>query len=192
MIKSNPVYGIPRQKEPRRIKFFAGNEFEEIFNFLDSLMKPIVLFARNTGLRVSNIINLRWDQISLENRMLFIDENETKNSEYLGIPLNQIAFKVVKDRTLIFPKNKFVFLKEDSSLWSRNVVSKRFKKACIRAGYPEYRFHDLRHDFCSRLVQKGVDLLRVKLLAGHKYIGTTQGYAHLRQDDLVSAVEMLD
>ena len=192
MVKKNPVYGIPRNKEPRRIKFFSGREFELIFNSLPGWMKPIVLFARNTGLRVSNIVNLRWDQISLENRMLFIDAEETKNSENLGLPLNRIAYEILEGRIEISSKNKRVFSMNDGSNLNRNTISKRFKKACVQAGYPEYRFHDLRHDFCSRLVQKGVDLYRVKQLAGHKYIETTQGYAHLRQEDLVSAVEMLD
>jgi len=57
---------------------------------------------------------------------------------------------------------------------------------------PHYRFHDLRHDFCSKLVQAGVDLYTVKELAGHKNITTTQRYAHLSAERLKEAVSVLD
>ena len=61
-----------------------------------------------------------------------------------------------------------------------------------KADYPEFRFHNLRHDFCSKLVQSGVDLYTVIELAGHKDITTTQRYAHLSRAKLKKAVSVLD
>jgi site-specific recombinase XerD len=71
-------------------------------------------------------------------------------------------------------------------------VYQAFKKACKKAGYPDYRFHDLRHDFCSKLVQAGVDIYTVKELAGHKDVTTTQRYAHLNPERLKQGVSVLD
>ena len=66
-------------------------------------------------------------------------------------------------------------------------VQKLMKKAKIT----DFRFHDLRHDFASRLVMNGVDLYRVKELLGHGTIEITQRYAHLAPHTLAEAVEVL-
>jgi site-specific recombinase XerD len=63
---------------------------------------------------------------------------------------------------------------------------------CQKANIENFRFHDLRHDFCSRLVQRGVDLYTVAALAGHKDIKMTARYAHLSPEKLRSAVAVLN
>jgi site-specific recombinase XerD len=68
------------------------------------------------------------------------------------------------------------------------VVGKPF----VEAGIKNFRFHDLRHDFCSKLVQKGADLYSVAGLAGHKDIKTTQRYAHLSPEKLRSTIQKLN
>ena len=59
------------------------------------------------------------------------------------------------------------------------------------AAIHDFRFHDIRHDFASRLVTGGVDLYRVKELLGHGSIEITQRYAHLASHTLAEAVEVL-
>ena len=85
----------------------------------------------------------------------------------------------------------FIFLKEFSSFrhwWS----GKSFRDTCRIAGIENFRFHDLRHDFCSRLVQRGADLYSVGALAGHKDSKTTQRYAHLSPETLRATIRILD
>lgn len=196
VLKRNPVSRIKKEPEPVRRKFFEGNEFEEIFEQVPDRFKNLVLVARNTGLRVSNLANLKCYQVSIKRRLATIEGEHTKNQEALNIPLNNIALKGLNKSMLGKDKDDHVFTQGNGRPFSRHMISKHFKKACIRAGYPSYRFHDLRHDlrhdFCSRLVQKGVDLYRVKNLVGHKHIETTQRYSHLRPGDLMDAVSLLD
>ena len=71
-------------------------------------------------------------------------------------------------------------------------VSMAFKRACKRAGIENFRFHDLRHDFASKLVQNGNDLYVVQHLLGHRDGRMTQRYAHLRIDNLRQAVDTLN
>ena len=191
--QNNPVSRIKREKEHKRVKYFPDNEFAEIFNRLVDWVRPIVLLGKNSGLRLSNLVNLQWSEVSLKKQLIVLDAQKMKNAYSLGLPLNQQAFEVLKDqhkhRELHTP---FVFFNRDGKPYTKWGVYRAFKRSCIESGYPDYRFHDLRHDFCSKLVQAGVDLYTVKELAGHKDITTTQRYAHLNPERLKQAVSALD
>lgn len=67
-------------------------------------------------------------------------------------------------------------------------INKSWGAVAKAAGLKGFHFHDLRHSFASRLVQKGVDLNVVRELLGHKDLMTTQMYAHLDPENLVAAV----
>ena len=70
-------------------------------------------------------------------------------------------------------------------------IKRAFRTACIRAGINDFHFHDLRHDFASRLIRNGVDLNTVKELMGHASITTTQRYLHSQAKEKRQAVEGL-
>ncbi len=67
-----------------------------------------------------------------------------------------------------------------------------FKRTTERAEIQNLRFHDLRHDFASNLVQSGVDIYTVKELLGHKDLRMTIRYSHLAPENLRNAVNVLD
>jgi integrase len=191
--KENPACKVKREKEQKRVKYFPNEEFLEICKHLVDWVRPLVLIAKNTGLRKSNIVNLKWSEISIKDKLIILDEGVTKNSEHLGVPLNEVAWDVIKGQIRLRKLHSlYVFCKKDGTPYTGWGVYQAFKKACIATGYPDYRFHDLRHDFCSKLVQAGVDLYTVKELAGHKDITTTQRYAHLNPDKLKKAVAVLE
>jgi len=187
----NPVKFIPREKEVQRVMFFPDHDFEIIFKALPSWLKPIILVAKNTGLRLANVAFLRWEQVELEQKFITILDKEMKNNRSLGIPLNNIVSNVLNHLSKN-KKGKFVFCWQNGKPYTRWGISQRFKKTCVEVNLQKYRFHDLRHDFCSQLVQKGANLFKVKELAGHKDIASTQRYAHLRREDLRSDVELLN
>ena len=95
--------------------------------------------------------------------------------------------KLSKVRTL---ETKHVFWIEGKTL-HRNWVGLAFRRLCKRAGIENFRFHDLRHDFCSKLVQAGQPLHVVAELAGHSKITTTQRYAHLSPEVKRQAIDAL-
>ena len=190
----NPVSAVKREKEKKHIRYFSEVVFQKILTFLVDWVRPLVIFARNTGLRRANVVNLKWTQVDLEHRMVILDASEMKNSEFLGVPLNNPALEVIlaqKSQQEKSARSQFVFCKKNGEPYTGWGVTAAFKRGCINAGYSEYRFHDLRHDFCSQLVQKGIDLYTVQALAGHKNSATTQRYAHLSPERLRKAVSAL-
>ena len=69
---------------------------------------------------------------------------------------------------------------------------KAFSAACERAGIADFRIHDARHTFASRLVMKGVPLLDVSKLLGHSSLAMTMRYAHLAPDAYDAAISKLE
>ena len=165
-------------------------EEKRLFANLPDWLRPVVLIARDTGLRLSNIANLRWKKVNLFNKMIIVET--TKNGEPVGIPMNENVYQVLKNLNKVRRIDSDFIFGKNGKPFRRWWISKSFKKVCEKAGIENFRFHDLRHDFCSRLVQRGVDLYTVAALAGHKNITTTQRYAHLSPEKLKSAVAVLN
>ena len=109
----------------------------------------------------------QWGVINVEGK-------EMKNGELLTVHLSDVAFQVLKDKSKVRRiDNSLVFFNRNGNTFGGSWVSSQFKKSSLEAGIEDFRFHDLRHDFCSRLVQRGVDLYVVSRLAGHKNIKET-------------------
>ena len=139
---------------------------------------------------MSNIINLEWSQINIFSKMIILET--TKNGQPHSVPMTENVHNILK--TLLMDKeNGYVFgFGKDGKPLNRSWVGKSFRDACKDAGIKNFRFHDLRHDFCSKLVQNGADLYSVAGLAGHKDIKTTQRYAHLSPEKLRSTIQILN
>ena len=90
-------------------------------------------------------------------------------------------------------KTDYVFQKFKGVKLNQACVSKDFKKAVKKSNLNErVHFHTLRHSFASNLVQKGASIYVVKELMGHDNISTTQIYSHLRKENLIDAIRLLD
>ena len=175
----------------KRIRYLKPEEEEALFDALKSSewLAPVVVIARETGLRLTNICELTWNQADLFKRSIEIEK--TKNGKPVWIPMSDVVYAELltlnKVRDL---KSDRVFLVKGRPL-NRNWVSHVFKRVCLRAGVENFRFHDLRHDFCSRLIQAGQPLHVVAELAGHEDISTTQRYAHLSPEMKRKAISSL-
>jgi integrase len=192
--RENPVpkvMGTLKNADKCRVRYVLPEEEARLLEALPPWLAPIVELARNTGLRRANLLGIRWEDVDLHNRRLFIPM--TKNGSPLGLPLNENASRVLTERwNCRRPGNALVFCEEDGTPLSGGKVGITFRRACKAAGIANLRFHDLRHDCASAMVQEGTTLLEVKELLGHKDLRMTQRYAHLAPDNLVKAVSVLD
>ena len=189
--RDNPVNKIKMEKVPRgRVRYLIEGDFQKICTSCPVWTQPILIFARYTGLRMSNVLELTWEQVDLNSRRVLVQE--TKNGEPLSIPLCRLLHDTLvsireKDpsKTRVFPSD----LKLESF---KQKVRRAFKSACKEVGIKDFRWHDLRHDFASQLVQKGVGLYTVQKLLGHKDSRMTQRYAHLSPKNFQEAIQCLD
>ena len=209
-------------KLPKRQKlapvFVNSDQLSAICNQIkNEIVKDVVVFAFYTGMRLDEIVNLKWKNVDLQNRTITVGDESftTKGRNQRFIPMSAEAFEVLVRRkqpstketpsrltdgqAFILPLANgeniscYVFCKSDGSKFTGNYFSKRFKKTCIMTGLDNaIHFHSLRHSFASNLVQKGVPLYSIKELLGHSSISTTEIYSHLNMETLREAVKKFD
>ncbi len=199
-ITSNPFAKVKVPKvATKQPVFIIESEFDTLIDHSpNDLFKVLFKLAYNTGMRLGEIVNLRWESINLEDKFIRIANTEdftTKSKKERIIPIGNSLLEILTEHETKNRKssNKYVFEKILGIRLNEDYVSKKFKEAVREANLPDkYHFHTLRHSFASRLVQKGVPLYVVKELMGHSDIATTQIYSHLRQENLVEAIQVLD
>lgn len=152
-------------------------------------LKPMVVVSLNTGMRRGELFSLTWTSVNFESKTITVGGDTAKTSETRHIPMNAETLNTLKawkdqsgESAFVFPGLEGGRMEDVKSAWL-----KLLKEACI-AGF---RWHDMRHDFASRLVMAGVPLNTVRDLLGHTDIKMTLRYAHLAPDVKAAAVELI-
>jgi integrase len=156
--------------------------------FVDHL-KPMTLLNLNTGMRRGELFNLKWKDVDLVAKRITIEGQTSKSGQTRHIPLNTEAFSILqqwREQTTA----DFVFASPVTGKRFNN-IKKAWEQLRGKAHLEDFRFHDLRHTFASKLVMAGVDLYTVKELMGHSTIQMTERYAHLAPEHKASAVEAI-
>jgi integrase len=148
-------------------------------------IRLLIAFAVDTGGRKGELFKLDWRDVNLTRKTVMF--RNTKNGEDRSVRLTQRALAILLE---IGPKEAGpVFTYRGRAMGD---VKHSFNRARQKAGIEKLRFHDLRHTFASRLVQRGVPLYEVMHLTGHKSFSMVQRYAHLAPDYQARAIEALD
>ncbi|NCC61284.1 MAG: DUF4102 domain-containing protein [Verrucomicrobiae bacterium] len=139
-----------------------------------------------TGARLNEILTLKWDEVDLKNKQIRLGDSKTgAKSIYLSAPARKVLSEIPK-----IEENPYVICGRfgDSHLVN---LTKPWKIIRKRAGMPDLRLHDLRHNFASTAVVTGHHLKIVGALLGHADTQTTERYAHLANDPLQNASESI-
>jgi integrase len=191
-VTSNPARSVTHRREGNnRVRFLTIEEEKKLRKVIEAKW-PLHLteldLSINTGLRKGGQYSLTWDMVDFRGRMLNIPR--TKNEEPLHVPLNDAvvaALRVVHDRGAtrgrVFQSAKTGVPLENGRHW--------FDDALMEAGIKNFRRHDLRHTFASRLRMKGAPLEDIADLLGHKSLTMTRRYAHLGPNKLHAVVSLL-
>jgi integrase len=184
----------PLRQAKGRLIYFTG---EELRNILAGALKRsggaagavyvAVLLGARAGLRLGEILNLKWCDVDFNAGQLYIAPNKTDNFRY--VPLSGDLRDVLlscqrEDEYVIKAKNRH-------TIKGKARFSLRIKKIILRAGLKQGSTHTLRHTFASHLCQRGVDLYTLSKLLGHTSVKTTEIYAHLSAETKKNAISKL-
>lgn len=188
----NPVTRISLEKlNNKRDRWLTFQEEENLLQTCPIWLRELVLFGLNTGMRLSEILSLSWKGVDLSRKTVTVFKS--KNTERRTIPLNESALELLKTKGKVRSiKTDLVFHTKTHNAIDKCNVGRASRIALRRAGIQDFRFHDLRHTFATRMVQAGKDLYKVQVLLGHKTPIMTQRYAHHYPESLRDGVEVLD
>ncbi|MFA5794515.1 MAG: site-specific integrase [Candidatus Brocadiia bacterium] len=186
-VNDNPVRRVSLFKENnQRVRYLEKNELVRLLAFSAPHLKPIIIMALNTGLRLSEVLSLTWADIDLQRRLIKV--MVTKNNEPRYIPITNRLMDMLQ----VVPKRldiPYLFVNEKGVPYKS--VGTSFDNAVRRAGIKDFHFHDLRHTFASYLTMSGAGLRTVQELLGHKTITMTVRYSHLSPEHKQAAVDKM-
>ena len=170
-----------------RLDTLSEEEEQRLLVASPPYLREMIVFAINTGLRTSDIFNLEWREVDMQQQRL--KKIVKKSARPLSLPLNSAAFRVVEMR-LAVQHGPHVFYNPLTGDRFTD-VNNALKAAGKRAKLAKVTWHMFRHTFASRLTRDGVDIVTVKELLGHSNISTTMRYAHSNDDAKRRAVNRL-
>ena len=188
VISSNPVLGIQNPKEERylpmvipekRINEMLDNWIPE--SIMEARDKSIIELMYSSGLRASEVISLKWENLDLKTMELRV---KGKGGKERIVPLGKRAREALKVYVNFLGdklnKSNFVFLNRFGKKLSRKglwlIIKKRFETMALMYGVHP---HTLRHSFATHLLNHGADLRSIQELLGHASLATTSIYTNL-------------
>jgi len=201
-ITSDPLKDLklPKMPDNMRVRYLAENEELALRKALEKEavnghLKPMVLLSLNTGIRQGELFKLRWSNIDLVSTTptLTVSSASSKNSKSRSIPLNTEAKNCLETLHHIQEqpgKNCLVFPNKYGKPFTD--VKRAFATLLKRASIENFRWHDLRHHFASRLAMSKMDLNTIRELLGHGDLKMTLRYTHLAPEHKYEAVQKLD
>jgi integrase len=176
----------------QRIRYLEPDECQALIHICEKYprlrhLKSIIITAMNTGMRRSEILALKWEQLDF--RRGVINLRDTSNGEERQIPINEVLAETLRGIVRNFD-SPYVFVDSQGKPYKH--IREAFASACRRIGVKDFRFQDLRHTFASHLVKAGIEISTVSKLLGHKSMAMTLRYSYLAPDQMKAAVNALN
>lgn len=185
----NPVAAVRLTREHNaRNRCLSAEEEARLLEALPFSLRALVTMALHTGMRRGELRALRWEDVDFATGALRVRRDKAGDGRWVA--LNRVALDalraVKRDQKVsgpyVFCSSEGRFLHNFERVW---------RPALNAAAIPDFRFHDCRHTFASRLAMNGTDLYTVQRAGGWKSQAMVQRYAHLSPDHIRAAVEKL-
>lgn len=225
-IRKNPCINIKLPKQIKHLKsdieFFTDEEAEIIINaatyryhtgrYMYKHGYAIVLLL-NTGMRVGELLALKWQNVDLDNRQIYIcetrgqiierdndeqryimaDRSTKTQSSCRYVPINQKALQALEYFKSLGYNNSYVMANSNTNVVSYRNLHRVMSNILERNKIKHGSLHTLRHTFATRLFKNGVDIKVISELLGHSDISITYDiYTHVIQSQKKKAVDVLD
>ena len=188
---SNPARATRHRREDNsRVRYLTPEEETKLRAEMETRWAshvPELDLALHTGLRLSEMYGLDWQDVDLARCLILIRRGKNGESRYAR--LNSVALKALDELRKRGDGTGAVI----RNLEGEPLAGPRywFEKAIEKAGIANFHWHDLRHTFASRLTMAGVGLRATQDALGHKSVAMTVRYSHLAPDFLLNVVEKL-
>lgn len=182
----NPVASrvVRFDREKSRDRTLDDDELHRLLDVCSGHLFQIVIVALNTGMRLGEILGLKWENIKLDQGK--IEVKHTKTDEDRSIPINSFLLKVLES----MPRKKgYLFVNRDGG--KIGTIKTAWGNALRKAGIADFRFHDLRHTVASRLARAKVPESVIAMILGHKRTSITSRYINPHWEEMIEAVEVL-
>jgi integrase len=187
-VTKNACEGIDRYPEQPRETILTAEEVKALFEALkedhDVGGATLVQLLAHTGARRGEGLRAKWTEFDLELGEWLVPSDHIKGGRRHGItirrPLSSVATKLMRDwRACGEHESELVFPQTGNSSERRYDVKAVWERARLKAGLPNLRLHDLRHNFASMALMNGATLYEIGAVLGHRDAQTTARYAHL-------------
>ena len=191
---NNPALKIKKLNELSRLKTLSDEDISKLINgATNKLSKDLISFLIYTGCRKGEALNLKWDDVDLNNNVIAIKAAKTKYDRHIPIhsQLKELLTgieKIESSKENIAktpPPPRSAEAKIQNCEYVFNYSGKKisdfkrsFHTACRNAGLKDMRIHDLRHVFASKMVMNGTSLYITGELLGHRTTQMTKRYSH--------------
>ena len=183
-LDKSPAAGIKKLNELSRLKTLSDSDIEKLtLGATNKLTRDLITFLIYTGCRKGEALNLKWDDVDMQNDVIAIKGTKTKYDRYIPIskPLKELLSRIEKVQDVLY-----VFNRNGVKLTD---FKRSFHTACKNAGLKDMHIHDLRHVFASKMVMNGTSLFITGELLGHRTTQMTKRYSHLVPSTLRKAVD---
>ncbi len=183
----NPARGEKRNPEYPRNEYLAPKEIEALFAALPVTSSgDLIRILLLTGCRPGEAKAMTWGQVNLDAHTWTKPATTTKQRREHRVPLSPDAVAIIERQP---KRGPLVFTRVDGQPVKR--VDVTWKNALRDAGLPHHRLYACRHSVASMLASSGVSLQVVGAVLGHSQIATTQRYAHLYDEEVRKAVDIV-
>jgi integrase len=180
-----------QEKEPRRLSEAELTILLEVMR--DDPVAVVTLCAVATGMRLGEILSLKWHQMDLAHGFIRLENRSDftlKNRRQRIVPLGEIVKQLLAE---IPRPSDYVFSNALGNPYKVGTISTKFKKFVRKAGLPEeVHFHCLRHTSGSCLIETGSPISHVQKILGHSSLRVTEIYIHQVPSQLRESVLKLD
>ena len=153
-------------------------------------LAPLIIMSLKTGMRRGELFDLEWPDVDLRRKVVTVRGEIAKSSKTRHIPLSPTALAAMKNwKKQSTDRTGRVFPADDGGRLDN--VKRSWASLLKAADIQQFRWHDMRHDFASKLVMQGVPLNTVRELCGHADLNTTLRYAHLAPDHKADTIALI-
>jgi integrase len=191
---TNPITGIKRMSEPqgrmKRLSIEAETALLACCHGLNlAYLADIIAVAIETGMRCGEILSMRWEDVDFINRRVLL--RDTKNGDSRQVPLSSRVKTILEQLSsrdtdvLVFPYCRWVIRRHYTRVVKQSIKAHKG----VQNPFTDLRFHDLRHEALSRLSDKGLNVMEIAHISGHRTLAMLRRYTHPCHETLLGKLD---